>query len=406
MVEVKEKQIETIIEPTKEEVLKELKKTYEEIKDVLKVYLDLNESYYSLISLWIIGTYFHNNFSSYPYLYFNAMRGSGKTRTLGLTCRLAKDGNVMASPTEAVLFRTNGTLGIDEFEGVANKDKNSVRELLNGAYKKGIKIMRMKKEKSIKGTEMVVEEFEVYRPIIMANIWGMEEVLSDRCITLVLEKSNDLSKTRLIEDFEDNNFIKNIVKTLKRCSLCSVVMPKNIKLMWNNYISNEYNTTLTTHTHTHTNTTLTTPNQDILFNKIKESGIYGRSLELFLPLFFISNYISSEVLDKIIKIALNITSEKKHEEEMESVDVMVYDFVSKEEGGLIYQSIKNLTNRFREFADEPGEWLNSKWLGRALKRLNLVMEKRRKRSGVEVMLNVKKAKEKLKIFREEDDVKE
>ena len=55
-------------------------------------------------------------------------------------CKLAKDGNVMASPTEAVLFRTNGTLGIDEFEGVANKDKSSIRELLNGAYKKGIKI--------------------------------------------------------------------------------------------------------------------------------------------------------------------------------------------------------------------------------------------------------------------------
>ncbi len=124
----------------------------------------------------------------FPYLFFNAMRGSGKSKTLRLVCKLSNDGNVMASPTEATLFRTFGTLGIDEFEGVANKDKGSVRELLNGAYKKGILIQRMKKTKGIAGEDYVVENFEVFRPIIMANIWGMEEVLGDRCLTLILEK--------------------------------------------------------------------------------------------------------------------------------------------------------------------------------------------------------------------------
>ena len=140
MVEVKAKQIETIEKLTREETKEKLLECYETIKKILKHYLDMNEDYYSLIAIWILGTYWHNDFSSYPYLYFNAMRGSGKSRALKLITRLSKDGQVMASPTEAVLFRTNGTIGIDEFEGVANKDKNSVRELLNGAYKKGIKM--------------------------------------------------------------------------------------------------------------------------------------------------------------------------------------------------------------------------------------------------------------------------
>jgi len=399
--EIKSKQIETVVGLTKEEVKEKLLECYKLIKEVLKHYLDMKEDYYSLIAIWILGTYWHKNFSSYPYLYFNAMRGSGKSRALKLICRLSKDGQVMASPTEAVLFRTTGTLGIDEFEGVANKDKNSIRELLNGAYKKGIKICRMKKVKSLAGVEMKVEEFEVYRPVIMANIWGMEEVLEDRSITLILEKSNHPLKTRLVEDFEENIPIKYILQNILRCSLCSVVTLKNINLMWNNFISNKYNTTLTTHT-THTTHTTQTTQKKALFNKIYESNIIGRDLELFLPLFFIADFLGQEIEVEIIRIAKEISAAKKGEQEMESKDVMVYNFVSKKEFGLTtYYSIKKLTNDFREFTEETDDWLNPKWFGRALKRLNLILDKRRLGHGVEVSLNVAKAQKKFGMFKRE-----
>jgi len=398
------KEIETIEKLSREKTKEVLNETYNQIKEILEYYLDLKEEYYSLISLWIIGTYYHDNFESYPYLFFNAMRGSGKSRALRLICSLAKDGNVMASPTEATLFRTKGTLGIDEFERVANKDKSSVRELLNGAYKKGIKIFRMKKKKSLSGEEQVVEEFEVYRPVTMANIWGMDEVLGDRCLTLVLEKSNDPVKTRLTEDFETNNFVKKSIKNLNQCSLCSVVSLKNINTMWNNYISNRYKTTLTTYSSYNTITTLTTQQQE-LFDKIHDSDIKGRELELFLPIFFIAEFLGKEGLENIISIAKEISSEKKHEQEIESLDVMVYDFISRQEAGLIFNSVKDLTNRFREFSEESAEWLNSKWFGRSLKRLNLVVDKKRRGHGVEVMLNIPKAIEKLKIFKRENEQK-
>jgi len=382
-----------------------LRENFYEIIEVLKRYVDLKEEYYPLIALWIIGTYNHNKFSSYPYLFLNAMRGSGKSRTLKLIAKLSKDGQVMASPTEAVLFRTNGTLAIDEFENVGSKEKGAIRELLNSSYKKGTMIMRMKKKKTIDGEEQVVEEFETYRPILIANIWGMEEVLGDRCIQLILEKSNNPLITKLIEDFEENNYIDKITNSLVECSLCSVVSLKNIYKKWNNYIIDKYKTTLTTYTTTNTITTLTTQDSlnDLkiiaLFNKIEESGIQGRNLELFLPLFFIAIELGDNILKETIKTASNITLEKTHEEEMESSDVMVLDFISKRESNLIFYSVKILADEFRSFINENEDWLNSKWFGRALKRLNLVVDKRRTHRGIEVILNVKKAQEKIRMFR-------
>jgi len=385
-----------------------IREAYDLLIEILQKYLDLKEEHYSIIALWIIGTYLHDEFQSFPYLFFNAMRGSGKSRTLRLVCTLSKDGMIMASPTEATLFRTSGTLGIDEFEGVANKDKQAVRELLNGAYKKGIKIIRMKKKKVLGQEEQVAEEFEPYRPILLANIYGMDEVLGDRCLTLILEKSDNPLKTRLVEDFETNEIIKKVCIILNQCSLCSVVMQKNIYSDWNNYISDRYKTTLTTlHTY-NTYTTQTTQNlkNDEIFNKIHDTEIIGRNLELFLPIFFLANLISKEVFDRTLLIAKGITQEKRHDEEMESIDVMVYDFISRQDAGLIFRSINDLVNEFRQFSNESYEWLNAKWFGRALKRLNLVLEKKRVGRGIEVILNVPKSKEKLKIFKKDDDKKE
>lgn len=386
-------------------VIPSIREAYDLLIEILQKYLDLREEYYPIIALWIIGTYIHKEFQSFPYLFFNAMRGSGKSRALRLICALSKDGMVMASPTEATLFRTNGTLGIDEFEGVANKDKSAIRELLNGAYKKGIKIVRMKKKKVLGQEEQVPEEFEPYRPVVMANINGMDEVLGDRCLTLILEKSNNPLKTRLVEDFETNENIKKIHFILNQCSLCDVVMQKNIYTDWNNYISDRYNTTLHTYNTYTTITTQTTQNikLDEIFNQIHDTGIIGRNLELFLPIFFIANLISKEVSEQVLIISKNITTEKKQEEELESMDVMVIDFISRQETGLLWASIKDLVTNFRNFSNEDYEWLNAKWFGKALKRLNLIISKRRLSFGIEVILNVPKAKEKLKIFKKDEN---
>lgn len=386
-----------------------LRENYYDIKDILRKYIDMDESYYSMIPIWIIGTYFHHEFNSYPYLFFNAMRGSAKTRTLKLVMKLSKDGVMMASPTEAVLFRIKGALGIDEFEGVANKDKSSIRELLNASYKKGVKIFRMKKTKSKTGEEQTVEEFEPYRAIAMANIWGMEEVLVDRCVVITLEKSNDILRTKLTEDYDTHESFAKVIERFSLCSLCSLCSEKNLYQNWNDYVIDKHNTTHTTlHTY-NTYTTQTTPQvlNDIklmkLFNKIDDSKIQGRNLELFLPLFFIADVIGDDVLNEMIKIAKEFSEKKAHEEETESRDVMVYDFISKLiDVPMKFHSIKRIALDFKDYTGEDYEWLNARWLGRALKRLNLIIEKKRVSGGIEAILNIPKAIEKLKMFKKSD----
>jgi len=42
---------------------------YNNIKDLLRKYCDLKEEDYPIIATWIIGTYFHDQFHSYPYLF-------------------------------------------------------------------------------------------------------------------------------------------------------------------------------------------------------------------------------------------------------------------------------------------------------------------------------------------------
>ncbi len=187
----------------KKEMKVKMQYAYKFIIEALKKYLDLKPEYYNIIALWIIGTYSHKEFPSYPYLFLNAMRGSGKTRLMRLIAYLSKDGDMLNSLTEAVLFRSKGMLGIDEFEGVGRKGTEALKELLNSAYKKGTKVKRMRKVKKFDGEEQVVEEFDVYRPIVMANIYGLvDEALKDRCLVLIIEKSNDKKKVNLIENFD------------------------------------------------------------------------------------------------------------------------------------------------------------------------------------------------------------
>ncbi len=399
-----------------------MKGVYELITATIDYYMDIPEETKNIITLWIMGSHFHEKFDTYPYLFINAMRGSGKTRLLKIINTFAKDSQLVNSLTESVMFRTIGTLCIDEFEGVGGKDSTHLRELLNSAYKKGTKVMRMKKTKNLKEEGYAVEEFEPYRPIVMANIWGMEEVLGDRCITTLLEKSIDLSKIKLVENFTDSfeaDFTKKTLESLIRCSLCSVHTLKNMNKAWNNYIKEQYQdkTTPIYTTTLDTVTTLTTYaptteeliNEELiiikdnteLFKKIDETQIDGRNLELFFPLFIIASDVGNgDILEKTLTYAKEMVKMRKMEEVTESKDVLVYSIICLKRE-LDWYNIKDLTEEFRLICGggEDNNWINAKWMGRALKRLNLISDRRRIGRGIQVMLDIKKAKAKEEIFR-------
>ena len=81
-----------------------------------------------------------------------------------------------------------------------------------------------------------MEQIKQISDVNINNIYGMDEVLGDRCIQLVLEKSDDPMITRLSEDFESNDTIKIIkdrVVSVVQCSLCS---EKYLYKEWDNYV--------------------------------------------------------------------------------------------------------------------------------------------------------------------------
>ena len=409
------------LEEEKEKNSEQLLIAYNNIIDLLKKYCDLNEDYYPIIAIWIIGTYSHENFRSYPYLFLNAMRGSGKSRTLKLITDLSKDGELQMSMTEAVLFRTKGTLGIDEFESVGRKGNENLRELLNSAYKRGTKVKRMKQKKGFEGMEQVVESFDVYRPIVMANIWGMEEVLGDRCISLVLEKSNNPQITKLQEIWDDEKIFQETKKILNSVYVCRwekkptrekspnlgfsgaesrcvyvCRLYGNVYKDWNNYITSNYTSTYTT------SYTQTTHIYTELFKRLNLMDLDGRSVELCFPLFLISFEISENVFEHLHKVLKIYMAEKKEDQFSESKDISFIDYVSQEvnEGWIL---VKDITQNFKDFiqydSNQSDDWLNPQWVGQAIKRLKLKKESKRTGGGIRIILDIKKAQERIKMFK-------
>jgi hypothetical protein len=412
----KDKVPEIIVVPTCEQMIEAraaFAQAYQDIVKEIGYWMDVKEDEKKVIAMWIVGTYLHNNFNTYPYLFLNAMRGSGKTRLLRIISYLSAkgDGTIQNDMKEAVLFRLerNKVLCIDEFENVGAKEKQTLRQILNSAYKKGLKISRMKKSYKDKEEKFVQEDFEPYMPVAMANIWGMDEVLGDRAISLIIEKSDNPGKTKLVENFDECISFKNIKSSLNNhlVSFSVVSLLKNIYIDWNNYIKQKYESTIYINTNNTNNTKQhNSTDLEMIFNKIDEKNISGRNFELMFPLLITAYAIHEDYFLELLEILGNTMKDKQKDEFAESKDVSLYEFVSTLDAYRFqWITLKGLVSMFRQYMgeqDQEDQWLNEKWLGRACKRLMLVGQTKRKNTGREVMLNIDKAKEKIKIFKKFD----
>jgi len=169
-----------------------LQLTFNRLTEKFDYYIEFPDKTTSkFLALWTIGTYFYPLFYSYPYIYIRGFKRTGKSITLQLleqTALNAKMGALLTPETAyRIIARNQCTLLIDETDDLAYK-KSFMRQLLLNGYKKGIKVPRQK-QRSMKIGDFSTEFHEIFCPKTMVNIKGFDDVLADRCIRIIMQRT-------------------------------------------------------------------------------------------------------------------------------------------------------------------------------------------------------------------------
>lgn len=163
---------------------------YEDIYYSIKDYSKMSRKRYrGLVALYTMGSYFYEAFDSYPYLFVNGEKGSGKTTLSKVIAEMGFNGNFMVNPTAAALARvidqTKGLIVIDELEQQTKREqgRNELGMLLNAGYQKGA-------SRTICDTENKNKprRYDIYSPKVLANIFGLNDTLESRCISIKMKK--------------------------------------------------------------------------------------------------------------------------------------------------------------------------------------------------------------------------
>ena len=144
--------------------------------------------HFSILSLWIIGTYLYRGFRYYPYIWLTADKGSGKSRVMEIVSPLAFNAIMATNHSEASIFRlidTDGcTLLIDEFEKMKKDNQQGIINILNAGFNIEGNVVRNEK----KGDTYIPTSYSAYSPKIFAGINDISDVLMDRCIKIKMFK--------------------------------------------------------------------------------------------------------------------------------------------------------------------------------------------------------------------------
>lgn len=160
------------------------------IKEILNHYCQFQyDAEETLIACWIVGTYFHQLFPTYPRLFLHGERGTAKSKVLSIIAATAFNGVLRLNPTPATLFRlihpVRPTLCLDETETLAGHDKPDLLSILNAGYKRGGSVDRCV------GDAHDLRSFEVFSPIALAGIEGLNKTTEDRSITVMMLPGKD-----------------------------------------------------------------------------------------------------------------------------------------------------------------------------------------------------------------------
>lgn len=382
--------------------------------------------YYSLFATWVMGTYFFPMFPAFPYIYIMGTKRSGKSKLLLLSSGMSFNGKNVVGMTTSTIFRlaegNRASLHIDELEGDKLAKDPEFRALLLQGYKKGATVPRSRK---LQSGRWVIDEFTPYSPKMLVNIRGIDDVMEDRTITVIMERGTDPTKINKNINLDDPFFkqirdelyvlclmeCKNIYEKYLQTPLTNQILPK-VELVAENRLVAEkkvnrildiplpeetkvdtVDTTINTTTiHNTTNST----NSDYIHNKyitllrlqtLPNSTILpnARDRELSLPLLIIAGLCDQKIFDELLGLLHEIFAEKKEEDVAESADNALLVTLLEVVNEKAFYKISNIANILAE--QDLGKWVNTRWVGRAIKRLGITHAKRCVHGRVEVLLS-------------------
>jgi len=328
--------------------------TFGMVKQQYKYYMDMREeNVYSFISLWLIGTYFFPLFIAYPYAFFHGSKATGKTKMLSVTQQMAfnsiSSGNISTSSLFRLIEGSRATLLIDEAEKLGATDRGQeFRNILNASYKPGNPVFRS--EKTAK-EQFIVAKFDAYSPKMLANIAGLEDVIASRAIPFTLLRTVD--KDIANREIDINEPMWQDIRD--RLYLLAMLQWKKVKYAYNK----------------------TEPVE----------GISAREWELWRPIIALAKVCDNtgNLEKEMIELGIKKAKDKLVESVVESGDTVLLKVLIELVTMPGYYALREVKSRMIESYGEPFKWLNSEWIGRAMKRLDFT-EKRRVGTGAEYYL--------------------
>lgn len=192
---------------------------------IRKFYYTTDDNVYKVLALYIYMTYFYELFGQIPYLFLNGEKGSGKSILDTTIYMLAFDAKMAIDISESSLFRMvsieGGTVILDEMENLTSRkatQDSTMAAALKGGYARSGKIYRYNKEKNS------IDPFDVYGPKVISNIFGIDDVIEDRCIAINTYRLKVTKETKM----EDPKYylqekLDEVRELTSKCTLSSLV---------------------------------------------------------------------------------------------------------------------------------------------------------------------------------------
>jgi hypothetical protein len=344
---------------------------YVGVRTAFEEFIELeDDTTYDFLTLWTIGTYFFHLFPAYSYIYVGGIKQTGKTKLLTILERLCFNAKNSIDLSGSALFRNvevfRTTLLIDEADVLDSPErKQEIRKLLWGGYKRGSLVDRTNPN------TFQPEWFEVYSPKAIANIKGIEDILEDRCIVLIMKrgKRKEIVNREIPFDAEVWQDLRD------KLYVFYLTYAKEIKELAQNFSFSE----------------------GCEVCEVCEGGkgvglekLAGRERELWSPILklalFFNRYING-LYEKMVDFAVRKSQEKFTENVTETAEYILAKTLTELVKADDYYKVKDIRELMASKYDEEQKWLSNAWVGRAMKRLGF-MDKRQVGTGVEYLLRV------------------